>query len=536
MPDGALWSPEDAAWASRLADETAGAAATAPAWLRERARHARERLLPRRASLRRADARRVWNWRWVATALLVGAALGIAMDLVGPQQRIDLLALPLWGIVAWNLIVYLGLAATALAAVVASTTHRGTKKARTGLLRRAVQRWLGGAAREVAASASASPVRRFSALWAQVSAPLAASRAALWLHLAAAALALGLMAGLYARALVLDYRVSWQSTLLEPAQVHTLLATAFAPASAVTGIAVPGVDAVAALRSDATGAPRGGATGALPGGVSGTSPAGAPVVPGTAMALPGAVAAMPRAAAALPSAAAPWLHLLAATLALAVLVPRTLLALFAAGQSAWRARRIVLPLDGPYLQAVLRTRRSGAAARPVRVVVLPHGFVPSPAATLALRAALAAQFESGLDLQVAASTPYGDEDAPAPSPASSPAATPAPATTWCIAWCELAATPEPQAQGRFLERLVGASPPPVLLLVDETSYRQRLGADSPRIGERRRLWQQLADTQGVPLACIDLGAGNAADAAEASAAASALRAALQGLPEPAAVR
>ena len=87
--------------------------------------------------------------------------------------------------------------------------------------------------------------------WARLSAPLNSARAALLLHVAAAALALGVVAGLYLRGLVLDYRAGWQSTFLTPAQVHAVLDLGLAPARALTGLSLPDVDALAALRVSA---------------------------------------------------------------------------------------------------------------------------------------------------------------------------------------------------------------------------------------------------------------------------------------------
>lgn len=478
-PEPALWSPEDATWASRLADETAGAAPDA-AWLAERARHAQQRLLPRRAALARLFARRAWRLHWAVLAALAGLAFGILADLVGPSQHIHLLAVPVWTVVAWNAFVY--------AWVGLQWLRRPAQDAsRRGLLRRAVQRWLAGpAAREV--RATATPEQRFTACWARTMAPLAAGRAAMLLHLAAATFALGLVAGLYARALVLDYRVAWQSTLLEPAQVHALLSVLLAPASALTGIAVPDVAAVAALRT-----------------LAADGPAASSVALGAGAAL---------------AAAAPWLHLLAATLALAVIGPRLLLALGAAGATSLRARRLPVVVDDAYALRVLQTRRRLAGAGPAGgVQVLPHGFTPAPAATLALRQLLAASFGDAATLHVAPPVPYGDEDGAAQAAPDG--------TAWRVAWFELAATPEAQAQGRFVERLRSGGGPhgALVMLVDESSYRQRMGASSPRLAERRRAWQALAEDLGMALACIDL-QSCATDAAALQAARGALESAL----------
>lgn len=507
LPDAALWSPEDAAWASRLADETLPADAPPAAWLAARARHAVQRIVPRRASLAQAYRQRAFAARGLGLAVLGGFVLGLATDLLGAGQQLQLLATPLWVVVGWNLAVYLWLAVAAARSAPAGGLRRIVERALGGgkAARDRLADFVAGADRNAETSGTArtvgmagstrGPEQRFLALWTAAAAPLMASRAAVLLHVAAAMLALGLLAGMYLRALGFDYRVGWQSTLLTPLQVHGLLAALLAPASALTGIAVPGVDAVAALRTDAAGAP-----------LTGGAPA--------------------------PAAALPWLHLWAATLGWAVLVPRLMLALHAAWCERLRARRVPWPLADAYSRRVLDSRRNGVAARAV-VIVLPHGMAPAPAAVLALRTVLADGEAQAAHLQVAAPTAYGDEEqaaqrlatavpaaaAAAPSWPAAPSspARPAPAQAWslppaCLAWFDLAATPEPQVQGRFVAELRPAVRGPFALLVDESGYRLRLGAASPRLAERRRAWQALADEAGVGLASIDLLAAGAGPA------------------------
>lgn len=365
-PEPALWSPEDAAWASRLADETAGPAASDGQWLAERARHAQQRLLPRRPALARVFTGRAKVAHLAAWAALGGLVFGIAADLVGHAQLIDLLAAPVWAVVAWNLIVYAWIAVQALRRL-GATPHAG----QPGPMRRVAQRWLAGWTAQRGLQGG-TPEQRFAARWATVAAPLAADRAAALLHLAAAALAVGLVAGLYARALVLDYRVGWQSTLLDPTQVHAMLSVLLAPASQLTGLAVPDAQAVAALR---------------------TAPGVVPAVAGGY------------------GAAAQWIHLLAATLGGAVLVPRLLLALRAASAALWRARRLPVAIDdAATLRRLQSRRRHAGSAASAGVQVLPHGFTPAPAATLGLQRLLAACFGDGVALQIAAPTPYGEEE------------------------------------------------------------------------------------------------------------------------------
>ncbi len=195
----------------------------------------------------------------------------------------------------------------------------------------------------LSAGGNATAVRGFAALWLERSRSLAALRAETALHAGAAALALGLVAGLYARGLVLDYRAVWESTFLDVAAAHGVVTTVFGPAARLSAIALPDEAGFAALRD-----------------IHGGNVAGAP--------------------------AAPWIHLIALTLLGAVVIPRALLALACAALASGRSRCFAVPLDAPYFQRLLRLRKGG----PARVSVHPTAATPTPQATLGLRALLAA--------------------------------------------------------------------------------------------------------------------------------------------------
>ncbi|WP_425261790.1 DUF2868 domain-containing protein [Rubrivivax sp. RP6-9] len=280
----AVWTAEDRAWATQQAVATAGDRAPPERFVAVRAALALPRLLPRDRAAQRWMGRRAWHPAWVLLALLGGLAAGMAVDQLGPPQRVNLLAPAVWAVVAWNLLVY--------AALLLPLPTLG------------LRRWAAGLAR----AHDDGP----GGLWARHAAPLSLARAGLVMHVGAAALALGLVTGLYLRGLVLDYRAGWQSTFLEPPAVQALLGTLLAPASAVTGIAVADV--------------------------------------GPLRVAPGAAAT---------ASAAPWIHLYAATLVLGVVLPRLLLALFSALRAGALARRFPLSLDTPYFEALHPLMRPG---------------------------------------------------------------------------------------------------------------------------------------------------------------------------------
>lgn len=277
---GALWSAEDGRWATQQAR------ADAPADFRlARARHAARRLGERDERLAELLQRPLWSGTWPVAAGLVGVAAGLATDRLGGQQ-LNLLALPLWWVLALQLLGY------GLLVIWATRPRRGDDSGSDrGSRGQALWRWL--LTRRVRGRAGMA-----LAHWWKLSAPLQGARAALLWHAGLLGLSLGLIAGLYGRALGHEFLIGWQSTYLDAAAVQRLADTLLKPAAWLTGLAVPDV---APLRH-----------GAL------------------------------QAASAL---AKDWLHLLAATIAL-VALPRLALAAYAGLRCAWLARALPLSPRG----------------------------------------------------------------------------------------------------------------------------------------------------------------------------------------------
>lgn len=438
--DEARWSREDAAWATRLAQQTVGTGAGAARYLSERARHASERLrarggLPALPAADRAGAGRL------GAAVLAGAfVLGLVIDRIGPAQQVNLLVMALssWAVVGWSLAVYLWL-------IVQALRRRDPGGRMLGRL------WQVATAPRRPAPDHDPVARRHAALWAEAERPRHAAQAAALLHGAAALLAIGLLLGLYLRGLVLDYRAGWQSTFLEPATVRAALAWMLGPASALTGIAIPPAETLATLRLAAGEAARGDA--------------------------------------------APWIHLYAATLLLAVVGPRAALAGGAAVQARRRAQRIALPLHEPYYQRLLR-RGSGRVAR---VQLLTWDRAPTAGAIAALRERLEGEFGDAIEFEPIAGSVAGD-GGPAPE---GPAARP----DGVLALVSMAATPEDDVHGRALRRLVdGAGGLPVRVIVDESSFVARFAAFPQRVAERRAAWTAFVRHAGAEPLFADLSA------------------------------
>ncbi len=251
--------------------------------------------------------------RWLAIAVpLAAVALGAFTDRIANPHRVDLLSLPLLAILLWNL---------AVCAVLAGTYMlQRPRQGKPGFSVAAdlAQRLANWHPRMDALQARV--MAGFSYQWFIITAALQGQRVRKVLHLAAAGWALGVVLSLFARGLVVEYRVGWESTFLNAEQVHAILRVLLSPALWLLPFQPFSVADIAALRFG-EGTPLG--TGAIAG---------------------------PR-----------WVYLYATLLALVVIAPRVLLALWARWREWQLAGRINLDLDSPYY------RRIVAMTNPARI-------------------------------------------------------------------------------------------------------------------------------------------------------------------------
>lgn len=377
---------------------------------------------------------------------LLGLLAGAGLDRISDPHRVDLLSAPLLLIVGWNLLVYLILFIWLFV-----PSHAGW--ARPSLLRRLS---IGKTTlpRKLPAMLSAS-LLHFMQDWGVLSAPLARARLSRAVHLAAACFATGAILSLYARGLLTQYAAGWESTFLDARQVHALLSVLFAPALAVFPIEGFSLADIEALRFGQAVSPTGGAR---------------------------------------------WVHLYAATLALLVVAPRLILA--AVGH--WRARRLhrrfPLDLGGPYFVAL--AGRAGATG-PAILRVYPYSFTVDEARDNSL--AVLAQAAMGEQARVVLrpSVPYGED--PAEVLGAETLEDPSVAAT--VALFNLAATPEKENHGAFLDYLARRLPRGVAVLVDESGMSER-SAGQPcadaRMAERKALWREFCTFHGARAQFLDL--------------------------------
>lgn len=400
---------------------------------------------------------------WILLLLLVAAfAAGVGLSALDGSRRINILAFPFIGLVAWNFAAYVALGLMWLRRRRGRTTRPGSaaRWTRIGFGRR-----LGSVVQRTARvhKLLSQAIAGYVTEWVETGSAFMAQHARRWLHLAAAAVALGLIAGLYLRGMVLRYEAGWESTFLGPGQVKTILGVLYGPVSAATGLALPGsVEEVAALRWTATG---GGGDAAL------------------------------------------WIHLIALSLAAYVVIPRLLLAGLATLTLAWLGRPGALP-DTLQSYAASAFRGGGGLRAGGVASVTPYAYEPSEAALAALERWLASLVPGPLRVERRSSLRYGEEDMAAPGFASGAHRS----ADLHVVLMNLAATPEAENHGVVIAAARDAArrarpPAAVRVVIDESPYAARLAGDASlaaRIEERRRLWREFVAGYGVEADLLQL--------------------------------
>lgn len=458
-----LLSREDRRYASAaaLAAAPLGAAAARPDpltgseedFLARRAAVAYNLLAERYRSVERVCRSARWPG-WVDWALPLGAlAIGVATNEIS-GNRLNIIAFPLLGMLAWNLLVYALLLIRPLRRLVSA--GRGGTHPLAAALRRLT-------------NLERSPVEwqpplgdglaRFARDWLHFSSPLSGSRARRALHLSAALLAVGVLLGMYGRAIGIEYRAGWESTWFgDPRAVTRLLEVVLGPASALTGIALPGPERMEALRWSNGG-----------GGEN----------------------------------AGPWIHLYATTAFLFIVGPRLLLASGHAARVRHLRRHFPIPGgNDSYLRRLLRDARGAGSS--VRVV--PYSFHPPQESQATLRRLFGDTLGEATQVTIDPPIPYGEEDAWLAGDRADGD------HDHLVILLNLSATPEAENHGALVAGLrrhqaANGGGPALTVLLDETAYRQRLagqGGAEGRIETRRLAWEKVMTQQGIKPVSLDL--------------------------------
>lgn len=443
-PAGAeIWSPADAAWASRVAEQEVGSDASPEKFIQSRAGVAWRKLADRRPELGR-HFRKLHSRTWPGLVLAaIALVCGLLVDQIGPSKRINLLALPLLGMLAWNLGVYLWIVTRPIRRLF----FRG--QGRRGWMERLLTGASAAGSLPREGGTDTLPGNCRSA-WARLSRPLAAAQAARAWHLAAALFAIGIVVSLYFRGLYLDYRAGWESTFLAAEPVHRILWLAVGWLPEKFGMPFPNADAIGQLQFDA-------------GNASGDG--------------------------------APWIHRMAMTSFALVILPRLCLAAYSALREYMLRRSFPIDLGEPYFRKLtLAYRRTEMNA-----MVVPYASSPSPQAAIGLKEILQGVWSPSSKLNFAESVAFGGED-------DSSAIGRGDEIHLYIMLFNLASTPEEENHGVFVRAMKARcrDGQELAALVDDHAFRVRFGDQNERLAERRKLWEDFLGELAVPCIVCDL--------------------------------
>jgi len=382
---------------------------------------------------------------WLGSAGWLSAFIaGWWLAALGQEREINLLALPLIGILVWN------------ATMVLLSVRTGFSKAKSLSPAQSLESWLRRMSGNTESGAQensleASSRKRFRELTQTAVTRRFSVRFRAWLHLAAALLALGSVSGMYARGWSREYRAVWESTLLDEAGARLFLGTLFVPASNVTGVAVP-LDQLPEMHRRADDM------------------------------------------AAHPGPALPWIHLYAATLGLFVMVPRFLLVMLELKRADGAAHRVMEEEDWQaYNERLLACVDGDGAA----VEILTYGLPESDASQDRWRLWARRQWRDMGRAEFHAVPVGGEADF---------VKTWQPSATRVFVIFNLAGTPEVEVHRWLAEALVERKSRAMMLLaLDDTELKKRWSgfADAEqRLTDRENSWRQMM--RGLPVSFTEI--------------------------------
>lgn len=371
----------------------------------------------------------------VGGIVLVGICFGLGYltKTLGPSGVVSILAFPLLAVMLWNLLAYALMVASRLLGLgpgplVGAWVNRLSNKKLQARVERA-----GG-------NGPAAGLGTFTARWTKAARPVFALRTGAWLHLGAAALAIGAVLAMYTQGLLKDYRASWESTFLSAESVRGILSVALAPSTWVPGLALPDTAGIEAIRRPDS------------------------------------------------ESAAPWIHRYALSAALVVIIPRLLLAALAMVRAKQASAVIPVRSVAPrYFKNVLDERRGvKSVAR-----VLPHRLDLGSPERDRLRAELHRRWGSSVWVEFLDAVAFGDEEDFGHRSGELEG------SQYLIAAAALSSTPEEESQGALLKAISRHAPADVevVLWLEDAGFAERFGAE--RAAERRAEWNKLASRHEV---------------------------------------
>lgn len=439
------WTSADAEAASLRAAHTVGESADAVKLLTERAKVVLRTASERGANTTVSTKARLPQF-FSPIFVLLAFVLGALTDrIASPEHIVNLLSPPYWGVILWNLFVYIALFCCAIG-LVGTGTNRFALPLRNSL-NAFVQKTSYGTLRRSGFKS------HFYSEWSSFVAPLIRMNVARTLHFAALFFALGIIVSLLVRGFGTSYWAGWESTWLaeSPESVKAFIDYTYGLIPAVGPLPrMPDLAQIVEMRADR---------------------------------LPYLES---------PVSAAPWLIRMMILMGVVVIVPRLIFACF----DTWRMNRFKsqtsLSIESSYFENILVQCAQDA--------VLGNLLIVTSSVNRPLRdqttSVLCKHWGSAED-SVVETIDFDDEEA------NVPAVPLGPRKPIVLVWLDGIETPEEEVHGAVIERLRQAyesnSSAVFAALLDMKEFAQRFASMLARIKERQEAWESLSNLHQVKL-------------------------------------
>lgn len=439
------WTSADAEAASLRAAHTVGESADAVKLLTERAkvvlRTASERGVNTTISTK-ARLPKFFSPLFVLLTFVLGA---LTDRIASPEHIVNLLSPPYWGVILWNLVVYIALFCCAIG-LVGTGTNRFALPLRSSL-NAFVQKTSYGTFRRSGFKS------HFYSEWSSFVAPLIRMNVARTLHFAALFFALGIVMSLLVRGFGTSYWAGWESTWLaeSPESVKTFIDYTYGLIPAVGPLPpMPDLAQIVQMRADR---------------------------------LPYLET---------PVSAAPWLIRMMILMGVVVIFPRLIFACF----DTWRMNRFKaltsLSIESSYFENILVQCAQDAVLGNLLIVTSSVNRPLRDQTTSSLCKHWGTEEDS-----VIKTIDFDDEEANIPAVSSGPR------KPIVLVWFDGIETPEEEVHGAVIERLrqVYESEGSAVFaaLLDMKDFSQRFSSLTARIKERQEAWEALCNLHQVKL-------------------------------------
>lgn len=292
-----------------------------------------------------------------ALLTIVAAALfGYLTNELGPREKINILSFPLIGIIAWNLIVYLG-------ELLVIFRREGAAAGLPGIVTRSLfPPPINQKKDELETSVEFRARSLFQSRWLHLNLNPLAARVKATLHFTALVLAAAAITGMYVKGLAREYNAAWESTFFETGdQLEPFLRGVLGPAAAVLNDTLPDGDHLDTLKLPETEGENAGR----------------------------------------------WIHWYAVTIAIYVLIPRLILGII------WHLRAIAMDRSLPfrevspiYFERVLAISTGDSLG----IEIIPYAHDPADGLREGIRTHMERIFERPVSISWRDTISFGDED------------------------------------------------------------------------------------------------------------------------------